>query len=336
MFRDILQPHIIVVRGGTSPKHRPVSLASGSSVFHTLRGRHHVNDAHLTLDGKYELDGRRVDISDLLTLGATVFNTLHHRDGARLQRACREFDVPHTGNSHTSFSEVDPVARKNIIRRASIPTIPYWHFATDNSPANTTLADAIVAELRYPVVISPLPDSFSTDALIVTSENELLEVLAACRSLGQETTVSDTYQGQAYAVLVMDSFRGQKPYAFPASELFHNHEAANAFDRTSASVGKHGTEISADVEELARTAFEALHLRDIAEFMILETPEEELYVLDVDPQPPLDRHSLLFDTAGDVGATLEEVFSAIVKNAKVRHNGVAYPYPSDTTAVGRN
>lgn len=333
MFTDKLQPHVIVVRGGTDAKHRPVSLSSGSSVFHTLRGEYEVNDAHLTPAGAYELDGRQVDTADFLTLGATIFNTLRHKDGSRLQRACQDFGAAHTGNSHTSFSEVNAIGRKDILRHADAPTIPYWRFEHDLSPANNRLYGSIIDQLRYPVVVSPLPDSFSADALIATSRDELLEILQACLSVGQETTVSDTYEGQVYAVLVMDSFRGQKPYAFPPSELLHGHEVANAFDR-SESVAQKSQDVSSDVAELARSTFKALHLRDIAEVIVLETPEDDLYVLDVDPHPPLDRHSLLFEAAGDVGATLGEIFSNIVKNAEARYSSVASAYSSQPMVVG--
>jgi D-alanine-D-alanine ligase-like ATP-grasp enzyme len=333
MFIDKLQPHVIIVRGGTDPKHREDSLTSGSSVFHTLRGSHHVNDVHVTVSGTYELDGRVIDPTDLLALGGTIFHTLRGRDGVRLQRSCREQGIAHTGNAHTAFSEVGRVGQRQILRRTGVHTIPYWRFEHDFSPAANGLHQAIANQLRYPVVITPLPDAFSVDALVVRSKDELMEVLQACLSLGAETTVSDTYEGNVYAALVMNSFRGQSPYVFPVRELLHNHEVANAFSRSEAVHGQASSQVSADVPALAKEVFSKLHLHDLAEVHILETPEDELYVLDVDPHPDLDRHSLLVDVAGDVGSTLEEIFSLIVKNAQNRYNKITSPYKQQTVSV---
>lgn len=259
-----------------------------------------------------------MSLSDVLSLGAVVFNTLKGKESSRLQQECRRHDVPHTGNAHTAYGQADFLGRKDMLRKTSVRTIPYWRLEANYNEADDMLYGAILDQIRYPVVISPLPDAFSVDAVVVESEAELMEVLHKCFSFKAPVTVSDTYEGNVYAVVVMDSFRGQSPYAFPPRELLHDHEVANAYSRDNSTHKEANHRVVKDVEQLSKEVFSGLHLRDIAEVNILQTPEDELYVLDVDPHPNLDRHSILLHAAGDVGATLEEVLTLVVKNAKAR------------------
>lgn len=311
-------PHIAVIRGGVNQRQRKRSLQSGANVYHTLRGTHDVSDIHLTPAGGFEKEGRKVNLGDvLLETDGVVFNTLKGAEAAHLQRNCRECGVAHTGNTHMRYGEADNLERKDMLRKSGVRTIPYWRLEHNYDAGDDALYGAILEELRYPVVASPLPDAFSVDAVVVESEEELLEVLEACFSLKAPVSVSDTYEGNLYATIVMESFRGETPYTFPAHELLHDHEAANAYSSSEAS-HQPSERTPADVSALAKTAFAGLHLRDLARVDILETPDGELYVLDVDPHPALDRHSLLSDVVGEVGATLEEVFTSVAKQAQER------------------
>lgn len=314
------KPEIVIIRGGTKPDDRSVSLASGGSVYHTLRKDHQVKDVHVTPVGNYELNGQRIDLSNFLhNFDGIVFHTLQGKDAARLQKICREADKPHTGNFHTHYTEASKLERKDILRKTSVKTIPYWRLAADYNAADVTLYASILNELRYPVVISPLPDVFSVDALVVNSEAELLEVLDTCFSLKSPVAVSDSYQGNLYAAVVMESFRDESPYVFPLYELLHTHNYANAYDQEDVTPRAAADfSISSDVSELAKSVFAELHLRDIVRVDILETPDDELFVLDVNPHPSLDRHSLVGDAVMQVGGTLSEVLNALVKQAHGR------------------
>jgi D-alanine-D-alanine ligase-like ATP-grasp enzyme len=317
MLEDALQPHVSIIRGGGGPDQRERSLASGSNVYHTLRQRHNVVDVHLTPEGTYELQGRAVPLSDILSLGGVVFSTLAASEARRLETACRAQQVPCVSNAHTIYGGSSAMERRDILRKSGVKTIPYWRLAANYDGAEDHLYGEILEQLRYPVVISPLPDTFSADALVVRNEAELMEVLDRCFDLEAPTAVSDTYQGNLYTVLVMGKFRGEAPYAFPARELLHDHDVANTYDQSTADY-RTTPEAPTDVIALAKSAFNELHLRNLAQVTILKTPDDELYVLDVDPHPSIDRHSLLFEVASDVGATLEEVFTLTVKDARRR------------------
>lgn len=314
------KPSVVIVRGGTTQSARKASMASGSAAYHTLRGDYNVSDIHLTSSGNYELDGRRVDIIHFLNnFDGVVFHTLEGRDATRLQRICHKIKKPHTGNFYSRYGDASKFERRNILRKTGVKTIPYWRLVADYDSADITLYKSILNELRYPVVISPLPDAFSVDALVVRSEAELLDVVDTCFSLKAPVSVSDTYTGNLYAIVVMESFRGESPYAFPAYELLHTHEVANTYDAdTTPHQPRNDLSTPNDVIDLAKSAFQDLHLRNIGRVDILESPDDELYVLDVNPHPALDRHSLVADAAQEVGSTMSEVLSAITHQAGSR------------------
>jgi len=317
MDSPLQKPSVAIIRGGTEDRHREQSLSSGAAAYHTLRSDYDVKDIHLTIQGNYELHGRKIDIHKFIkNFDGIVFHTLQGQDATHFQYLCRQYDKPNTGNFHTRYTEADKTERRDILRKTGVRTIPYWRLAADYDQADLTLYESILKELRYPVVISPLPDTFSVNALVVRSEGELLEVLDTCFSLDKPVTVSDTYQGNLYATIVMQSFRDQSPYVFPAFELLHSHDVSNAYDAADTSHRPLATQPTPDdVIALAESAFNELHLRDIARVDILETPDNELYVLDVDPHPALDRHSLVSDAASRVGGTMTEVLLAVTQQA---------------------
>ncbi|MEX2514932.1 MAG: hypothetical protein WD335_02260 [Candidatus Paceibacterota bacterium] len=321
MDRTLETPAIAIIRGGTTPDAREASLASGSSVYHTLRDTYDVSDIHLTPAGSFELDGQPIDIENFLqNFDGIVFHTLKGKEAGYIQELCRQYQKASTGNYHTRYGEAGKLERRDILRKTGVKTIPYWRLAANYDAADVTLYEAILKDLRYPVVISPLPDAFSVDAVVVRSEGELLEVLDRCMSLESPVTVSDSYKGNLYATVVMQSFREQSPYVFPAYELLHNHDVANAYDQDDSTHRPLSSGPTPDdVIALSKSVFSALHLRDIARVDILETPDNELYVLDVDPHPALDRHSLVADAAGRVGGTISEVLATVTRHTHKRH-----------------
>lgn len=315
MHRSSKSVHVYVIRGGSDPDHRYHSLTSGSSVFHSLRGRFPVYDIHLKTDGTFEQAGQPFRLSSIAEMDneRLVFHTLRGRESTHLQHILRDLGITHTGNAHSSFGQASGLERRDMLRKNTVGSVPYWRFVHNGDSGDQIMQEAIIEKMRYPVVISPLPDAFSVDALVVTSEEELREVLDACARLESPVAVSDTYEGSLYVMNVLESFRDQEPYVFPPFEMLHNHDYANARQPDD---GEHRRDPDFQgpvaVTAIARNVFKELHLRDVAQIEILETPEGELFVLDVDPHPAMDRHSLLCDSAGEVGATLQDVFAAIV------------------------
>jgi|AntRauTorckE6833_2_1112554.scaffolds.fasta_scaffold06269_5 D-alanine-D-alanine ligase-like ATP-grasp enzyme len=315
------KPAIVIVRGGTNSRLRERSLQSGSAVYHTLRDDYDVRDIHLTLRGNYELNGKQINIVNYLSaFDGIVFHTLEGKDAVTFQNVCRKIKVTSTGNFHTRYAEAGQMERKNILRKSGVKTIPYWRLDHNFNKADSNLYESILRNLRYPVVISPLPDVFSVNALVVRSESELRDVLDTCFTLDSPVTVSDTYQGNLYATIVMASFRNESPYVFPTYEILHDHDISNAYDQDNSTHQSNTSQSSpADVIALSKSAFQKLHLRDIARIDILETPDKEIYVLDVNPHPELGRHSLISDAVGQVGGTMNEVLSSITKQTVKRH-----------------
>lgn len=310
------QPHIIIISGGRNSKQRKQSLRSGFSAYHGLKSDYSVSNVHLDKSGKLEAGGRETTLADQVQANSVILNMLHGKDAHRLQETCREHNIPHTGNAHTNYSSGSAINRKDTLRKTKTPTIPYWRLANNYDAGDDVIYGSILHSLSYPVVVSPLPDAFSVDALVVESEDELLEVVQACFSLEAPVSVSDTYTGNLYSVMVVRGFREEPLYAFPPRELLHDHPVSNTYTPdTEPTHGGNPHGDLKDVEELAKTAVKELHLRDVARVDILETETGELFVLDVDPHPALDRHSLLHDAALDVGATLSDVFSVMAETA---------------------
>lgn len=310
---------VIVIRGGFQKPYRDHSLRSGASAYHALRKDRKVFDIHLQSSGNFEHKGKRISIHRILQSGSTVFNALHGDTAGHFQRLCRKHGTRYTGSSHAAHQAITTThTKRRVLRRKNIDTIPHWRLTKEGDKADDAVYTAVLEEIDYPVIVEPLPDSFSSKKIIAGSEEELLSILQSVFSSRSTVYVSPTMVGQIFSVLVLEQFRNQSPYIFPAYEIKHDQPVANAYE---AGRGRSKTitatpQDTRAVERIAAKTFRAGNLRGIGRVDILQAHTGKKYVLDVNAYPQLNRHSLLHDSASSVGATLKDVFSSMVESAE--------------------
>ncbi len=310
---------IVVVRGGTQQPHREYSMRSGANVYHSLRKENKVFDIHLQSSGSFEYKGKKVSIHRILQSNALVFNALHGDTAGHFQRLCRKHGARHTGSSHATHKSVTTThTKRRILRRQNLDVIPHWRLTREGTKADDAVYTAVLKEITYPVVIEPLPDSFSANKIVARSEDELVSVLRSVFSKRSTVYVSPAKTGRVFSVLVLERFRNQTPYTFPVHEIKYDHPAANASDLTKEEnkVVIATPENTQAIEQAAAQTFTAGSLCSVGRVDILQTTTGENHILNVKAYPRLDRHSLLHDSAQAVGATMNEVLAAIVSSAR--------------------
>lgn len=272
-------------------------------------------EVHVTRGGSWEHKGQPTQMVDLLHSSATVINALHGEDAIALSGLCQQHQVNYLGTKPAIAKMLgSPHARCRMLRRYGVKTLPHWQLSKHKRDGNDVLYTAILDELNYPVVLSPLPASVSGEFVVVRSEKELLETLREVFSEVSPVYITPATAGRVFSVFVVEKFRDQGLYNFPAFELLHDHEAANARHLDNDRITSLKENSSSQLEEIARKSFAASNMRDLGVINILETPNKENYVLDIEAHPRLDRHSLLAESARAVGTTIEEVLSALIRN----------------------
>lgn len=312
MHPSLHEKSVLVVSGGTTEK-REDSLRSGAAIFHSLRRELPVFEAHVTRRGSWEHKGQPTQMVDLLHSSDTVINALHGEDAVALSRLCQQHQTNYLGTTPAMAKTLSsPHARRRMLRRYGIQTLPHWQLSKHKREGNDVLYTAILDELDYPAVLSPLPGSVSGEFVVVESEKELLETLREVFSEVSPVYITPATAGRVFSVFVVEEFRDQDLYSFPAFELLHDHRAANARHLDDDRITDLKENSTSQLEEIARKSFAASNMRDLGVINILETSNKENYVLDIEPHPRLGRHSLLAESTRAVGTTIEEVLSALI------------------------
>lgn len=310
---------MVVARGGASGHDRRRSLRSGASVYHALRGDRDTYDLHIQTDGIAHHQGKQIDKRRILQSNATVFNTLHKQSAAQLSKAAKQFGTKHTGNSHLHFAEMsNQHVRRKILRKHNIPTVPHWKLTKQDNGSDATVGQAIKQDISYPVIISPLPQSFSQDSVVVANKSQLEDVLESIFKYQHKAYIQSGVQGRVYAGLAMPELRMQKPYTFPPFEKKLDNSLANAIRKDHKSYKSVHDRKTKSLQNKIKQVFQALNLHCLTRIDLAESREGNWYVLHVETHPRLDRHSLLADSVDRIGALMKDVFDKQVEIARKR------------------
>ncbi len=297
-----------VLYGGPSAE-REVSLVSGREVAGALRQRGYKGvsliDAGRGLPG--QLRQRRIEV---------VFNALHGRIGEDgcVQGLLEVMGIPYTGSGVTASALcMDKVLTKEVLVRKRIPTPPYRVVAGD---------DEALSKLPLPAVVKPRAEGSSIGVTVVHRRRELAPaVREACRSgrdalveqyvTGKEITVG-LLNGQALGVTEIRPAKGF--YDFKAK--YTSGMATHVFPAPlpKALYGR--------ALRLAARTCAALGCEGAPRVDFRISPQQRLYVLEVNTLPGMTPLSLLPEIAAGVGIDFGELVERILDGASLK-NAVA-------------
>jgi D-alanine-D-alanine ligase len=202
-----------------------------------------------------------------------------------------------------------------------------------------------VGDLRFPLIVKPPQEDASlgiTSKSVVRDVRELLATMDALqREFQSPVLVEEFVEGREFYVGVLGNV---SPQAFPLMELDFSAFPADRPQIASyeAKWGEGGTgaesesgaeftgtksvfpsdlppALVARVQAVAVQAFAALRLRDYGRVDLRVTPEEEIHVIEVNPNCYLERQGEFSRAAEAAGLTHEELVGRIVELAQARY-----------------
>jgi D-alanine-D-alanine ligase-like ATP-grasp enzyme len=317
MHSKLTDRSVVVFKGGHHPKSRKGSMRSGASVYHGLRSDRDTYDIHIQADGNFNHKGKEISRQRIFQSHATLFNALHGKSAGRLARASQQYGAKHTGNSHMHQAEMrNHQSRRKIFQKHGIHTIPHWKYHQSDKPHEESVRQAIKQDISYPVVVTPLPKSFSQDSVVAHDRDELSAIISTIGNKQDRVYLQEGIEGNSFSGLVMPKFRQIKPYAFPPFERAHDRKFIN-------SGGEGGTyqpenKLQQKIQDKLRSVFQAGNFACLTRIDIGLSRHGNWYLLDVETHPRLDRHSLLADSADRVGTLLKDVYHQQVELARKR------------------
>ena len=289
---------VAVLMGGPSAE-AEVSLRSGAAVSGALRAAGYAVDEVNPRDGELHF---AADVE-------AVFIALHGafgEDGVVQQKLCA-MGMPYIGSgAEASRKSLDKLQSKQVFTAAGIPTAAY-----------EVLTAPAPHALPLPLVVKPASEGSSIGLHCVRHEADWDAALRDALAHGNPVLVEKYIPGRELTVGLL----GED--ALPVVEIrapdgWYDYGAKYTKGRTEYLVPAPLTaEQTARCQELGRRVFHALGCRDLGRVDLRLTPEDELFVLEMNTIPGFTETSLLPKAAAAAGVGFVELCDRIMQRAAV-------------------
>lgn len=293
---------VAVALGGNSAE-REVSLDSGRNVLEAL--------CSLGVDA-HPVDGIPA-LLDALRAGhfARVFNILHGRGGedGMLQGALQALGVPFTGSGVLgSALTMDKVRTKEIWIAKGLPTPRFRAYRKGEDIA------AIIAELRYPVIVKPSHEGSSVGITRVLGDADLPAALELASRYDGELVIEELIVGAEFTVGILAGEALPSINIVPKGEFYDYHAKYVADDTQYLCPGLQG----AAEEELRALALRAFHASGAAGWGRVDVMRDRSggnWLIEVNTTPGMTSHSLVPKAARAVGIEFPELCWRILETS---------------------
>jgi D-alanine-D-alanine ligase len=308
---------VAVLKGGRSLE-RQVSLRSGARVQDALeRLGHEVTAIDVSRDLVARLTDCRPDVA---------FIALHGRDGedGTVQELLEVMGIPYTGSGVSAcIRAADKVLAKHAMRDHGIPTPDFYSF---NETALEALGaaqalPAIEDRLAFPIVVKPARQGSALGIKFARTAADVPAALVAAFSYDRKVLLERFVAGRELAVSIIEDRDGPRALpiveAVPEQESFYDFEARYEIGRTRFECPARLDEaLAARAAAIALETYALLRCRGFARVdLMLETPGEELYVLEANPIPGLTETSLLPQAAEAAEISFDELVERVLDAA---------------------
>ncbi len=284
--------HIGVIRGGFSPEYEG-SLKTGANVLEQVSSTHKPIDILITRDGKWHMNGVERDPERILKHVDVVWNALHgsYGEDGGIQELLNHSGVPYTGSDrYSSAVTMNKVLAKDHAVKYGIKTPVYMVVRRSDDLGHK--AQEIWNSIPHPLVVKPANVHHAIASYKADSFHEFLDAIEKVLEKYDVAIVEEYISGKQTEVLVTENFRGQKIYAFPASNKLTKVQKK-------------------EVEELAKKVHTAFNLENYSNTHFVVSPKRGVYLIQIESVPRLHKDSLAHKAIESVGSSLKEFFGHV-------------------------
>jgi len=227
--------------------------------------------------------------------------------------------VPYVGSDPLAHALcLDKITSKILWRHHGLPTPDFAVLAEPDFPA---------PELAYPLVVKPRAETTSLGVALVEDEQDLREAVAEDLERFQQPVLVERYvEGRELNLSLLGN---ERLHALPPVEIRIDEESPRLFTRRDKQHGSRRTieglcpapvaESVADrAADLARRAYRVLGCRDWARVDFRLDAGGELFLLEINSLPHLDRDSSYVKAARESGRSGAELLHEVIGTALAR------------------
>ena len=317
--------HITILRGGPSEEYF-VSLKTGAKVRATLEELGcRVTDVIISKQGEWLVAGQNKSPQQVISGTDLVFNALHGRFGedGELQKILQSFNVPFTGSrAMPSAIAFNKQATKEYVSRYGILTPPYRQIRSEDAFRLGDIIAEITTSFGPEYVVKPVASGSSVGVMLVPAGHDLKAAIERSLLLYDNLIVEEYIRGKEATVAVMNSFRGQDTYVFPAIEIipprqadFFNTEAKYNGETEELCPGNFTFKERVALSEAATLIHNVIDLNQYSrsDFIV---KNGQIWFLEVNTLPGLTAESLFPKAAAAVGLPYRELIRHLVETAR--------------------
>jgi D-alanine-D-alanine ligase len=329
---------IAVLFGGTSEE-RDVSIASAAQVIPALRGLGHDVIAIDTATGRLAADAEKKMLTSgvgpeppsntalasmrasalALTNNATdmrdvdvVFLALHGGAGedGRIQAVLDLAGLAYTGSNHiASATAMDKDLSKRLFRSAGVPTAD-WIMVP-------VLAHDVTDTLGWPVVVKPNKQGSTVGLSIVREAKDLAAAIQLAERYDNEVMVERFIPGRELTVGILEGEALPVGEIITKSGIFDYQAKYQTGGAREVFPAELSEEVTAELQQLAVRAHEALKLGEYSRIDFRMDPEGRFWCLEANSLPGMTAGSLLPQAARVAGIEFPKLVERICRAAVV-------------------
>jgi len=292
---------VAVLLGGESSE-RDISLASGICVAAALEASgHHVAAFDPTDGDLFGINWSQFDVCYVALHGGAG-------EGGLVQRDLEELAIPYTGSGPVaSRLALSKMAAKERFAQHDVPTPEAICFRASKTD------DPVVPQfgsLGFPVVIKPDGQGSSLGLGLARSPEEVASCIDAARAYESCLVAERLIEGREFTVAVLDRQPLPALEILPTRTLF---DAEDKLGRQPAASRFPERHLSAQVENVAVEAAEALGTRGLVRVDLMLDRQGQPWVLEVNTIPGMTERSIVPRIARQAGMSMPQLCDHLVR-----------------------
>jgi len=315
---------VAVLRGSPSNEH-DVSMLTGAAVIKSLqRQESYVQDIVITKKGEWLVQGKVRKPEEALEAIDVVFVALHGKYGedGEVQRLIQRLKLPFTGSdSLSSATAFNKHFAKETLLKHGVLMPSHYLYKTDSDISVEEAVTEITSSFGPEYILKPRSDGSSIGIEFVRQGESLVEILDKMSKEYDDILVEEFIRGKEASVAILENYRGEETYAFPAIEIvtpsscnFFTTDAKYQSETQEICPGRFSFSERSEISEISTLVHKTLGLSQYSrsDFII---KDRKPYFLEVNTHPGLTENSLYPKAAQAVGMTFDQLVAHLVTTA---------------------
>lgn len=315
-----------VLMGGPSSEHE-VSLNTGKQIVKYLdTKKYDINPIRISKENEWYLNGEKTTIESALDNIDLAFIAMHGEYGedGQIQTILEQYNKPYTGSGiFTSQIAIDKAQSKRLFQSSGFLT-----------PKSAILKYGEKGFLRKfenvsqngPWIVKPQNRGSSVGTSIVRNKKDIFDAVHKAFATNSDALIEEYIKGREFTCGILENYPSglnKKYFALPITEIipmaqydFFDYDAKYKEGASKEiTPAKISNELSQTIKAAAVSAHALLNCRGYSRSDFIVTPQNELYILELNTLPGMTETSLLPQAAKVAGIEFPQLLDKIIHNA---------------------